>query len=79
VELGKAIGMSKGGASKLVSRLVKKGLVDKRKTESDRRFRSVGLTRQGRQFVVRLAPHEKAMDRRFFGPLGNTGRFRLTG
>jgi hypothetical protein len=28
---------------------------------------------------VRLAPHEKAMDREFFGPLGNTGRFRLTG
>ncbi len=79
VELGKAIGMSKGGASKLVSRLVKKGLVDKRKTESDRRFRSVGLTRQGREFVVRLAPHEKAMDREFFGPLGNTRRFRLTG
>jgi DNA-binding MarR family transcriptional regulator len=79
VELGKAIGMSKGGASKLVSRLVKKGLVDKRKTESDRRFRSVGLTPQGREFVVRLAPLEKAMDREFFGPLGNTGRFRLTG
>jgi DNA-binding MarR family transcriptional regulator len=79
VELGKAIGMSKGGASKLVSRLVKKGLVDKRKSESDRRFRSVGLTRQGREFVVRLVPHEKAMDREFFGPLGNTGRFRLTG
>jgi DNA-binding MarR family transcriptional regulator len=79
VELGKVIGMSKGGASKLVSRLVKKGLVDKRKTESDRRFRSVGLTRQGRGFVVRLAPHEKAMDREFFRPLGNTSRFRLTG
>lgn len=79
VELGKAIGMSKGGASKLVGRLVKKGLVDKRKTESDRRFRSVGLTRHGREFVVHLAPLEKAMDREFFGPLGNTGRFRLTG
>jgi DNA-binding MarR family transcriptional regulator len=79
VELGKAIGMSKGGASKLVSRLVKKGLVDKRRTKSDRRFRSVGLTPQGREFVVRLAPHEKAIDRAFFGPLGNTARFRLTG
>lgn len=79
VELGKAIGLSKGGASKLVSRLVKKGLVDKRQSESDRRFRSIGLTRQGREFVVRLAPLEKAMDREFFGPLGNTGRFRLTG
>ncbi len=79
MELGQAIGMSKGGASKLVSRLVNKGLVDKRKHDSDRRFRSVGLTRQGREFVVRLAPLEKALDREFFGPLGNTGRFRLTG
>jgi DNA-binding MarR family transcriptional regulator len=79
VELGKAIGMSKGGASKLVSRLVKKGLVDKRRSESDRRFRSVGLTRQGREFVVRLTPLEKAMDREFFGPLGTTRRFRLIG
>ena len=78
VELGNAIGMSKGGASKLVSRLVKKGLADKRKTESDRRFRSVGLTRQGRELVVNLVPLEKAMDREFFGPLGNTARFRLT-
>lgn len=78
VELGKAIGMSKGGASKLVSRLVKKGLVNKRKAESDRRFRSVGLTRQGRELVTRLAPLDKAMDREFFGPLGSTGRFRLT-
>jgi DNA-binding MarR family transcriptional regulator len=78
VELGNAIGMSKGGASKLVSRLVKKGLADKRKAESDRRFRSVGLTRQGRELVVHLVPLEKAMDREFFGPLGNTARFRLT-
>jgi DNA-binding MarR family transcriptional regulator len=78
VELGKALGMSKGGASKLVSRLVKKGLVDKRKSESDARFRSVGLTRQGRELVVRMAPLEKALDREFFRPLGNTRRFRLT-
>src|ERR1700733_1859073 len=48
VEWGKALGMSKGGASKLVSRLVNKGLVDKRKSDSDKRFRSVGLTQQGR-------------------------------
>ena len=62
----------------MVSRLVKKGLVDKRKRESDRRFRSVGLTRQGRELVVQLAPLEKAMDLEFFRPLGNTARFRLT-
>jgi len=77
VELGTAIGMSKGGASKLVSRLVAKGLAIKRKHESDRRFTSVGLTRQGRELVVFLAAIEKDIERQYFGPLGNGGRFRL--
>jgi hypothetical protein len=78
VELGAAIGMSKGGASKLVSRLVAKGLAIKETLEFDRRFRSVGLTKQGRQLVVFLASIEKDADREFFGPLGNGRRFRLT-
>ena len=78
VELSRVLGMSKGGGSKLVSRLVKKGLVDKRSSESDRRFRSVGLTRQGREFVVCMAPFEKRADREFYRPIGNTRRFRLT-
>jgi len=78
VELGRVLGMSKGGASKLVSRLVKKGLVDKLTNDSDRRFRSVGLTQQGREFVVRMVPFEKGADREFYRPIGNTRRFRLT-
>ena len=78
VQLGVAIGMSKGGASKLVSRLVKKGLVFKQKADFDRRFRSVYLTRQGRELVAFMAPLEGAADREFFGPLGNTRRYRLT-
>lgn len=75
VELGKAIGMSKGGASKLVTRLVAKGLAFKETPEFDRRFRSVGLTRQGRDLVTFMAPIEKAADREFFKPLGNNRRF----
>ena len=78
VELGVVIGMSKGGASKLISRLVKKGLVFKQKADFDRRFRSVYLTRQGRELVAFMAPLERAADREFFGPLGNTRRHRLT-
>jgi len=78
VELGSAIGMSKGGASKLVSRLVAKGLAVKHKQEFDRRFTSVGLTRQGRELVVFLAALEKDTEREYFGPLGNGRRFRLT-
>lgn len=78
VALGQTIGMSKGGASKLVNRLVKKGLAVKDSQESDRRFRSVGLTQRGRELVVFLAAIEKDTDREFFGPLGNCRRFRLT-
>jgi DNA-binding MarR family transcriptional regulator len=77
VALGHAIGMSKGGASKLVSRLVAKGLAVKASNESDRRFRSVGLTGQGRELVVFLAALEKDTDRECFAPLGNGRRFRL--
>jgi DNA-binding MarR family transcriptional regulator len=78
VALGHAIGMSKGGASKLVSRLVAKGLAVKDSNESDRRFRAVGLNQLGRELVVFLASIEKDTDREFFAPLGNGRRFRLT-
>lgn len=78
MELGHMIGMSKGGASKLVTRLVKKGLIEKRKSEFDRRFRSIGLTPHGRDFVARLAAEEKTADREFFRPLGNNRKFRLS-
>jgi DNA-binding MarR family transcriptional regulator len=77
MELGQMIGMSKGGASKLVTRLVKKGLIEKRRSKFDRRRRSVGLTRQGRDFVARLAAVVKDTDREFFQPLGNNRKFWL--
>ena len=51
VELGQVIGMTKGGASKLIDRLVKKGLVRKEVSEFDRRFRGVELTEYGREWV----------------------------
>jgi DNA-binding MarR family transcriptional regulator len=78
VEIGFAIGMSKGGASKLVSRLVAKGLVIKETSDFDRRFRAVGLTKQGKELVVFMASIERDADREFFSPLGNGRRFRLT-
>ncbi len=78
VALGQAIGLSKGGGSKLVSRLVAKGLAVKDVSYFDRRFRAVGLTKRGRELVVFLASIERDTDREFFGPLGNERRFRLT-
>ncbi|MEA3178047.1 MAG: hypothetical protein QOI59_1570 [Gammaproteobacteria bacterium] len=78
VELGLAIGMSKGWASKLVDRLVAKGLAIKETPDFDRRFRSVGLTKAGKELVRLMASIENDADREFFSPLGNGGRFRLT-
>jgi DNA-binding MarR family transcriptional regulator len=77
VELGQAMGMSRAGISKLINRLVKKGYVAKEVQELDRRFRGVWLTDYGRECVPLIASKEKSMDREFFGPLKNGGRYRL--
>jgi hypothetical protein len=71
------MGMSKGGMSKLIDRLVKKGYVAKEVQEHDRRFRGVWLTKHGRTCVPLIASKEKSADRTFFGPLRGTGRYRL--
>jgi DNA-binding MarR family transcriptional regulator len=64
--LATAIGMTKGGASKLVDRLVRKGLASRTVGELDRRCRPVGLTRRGKNLVWHLAIHEEDTDREFF-------------
>jgi DNA-binding MarR family transcriptional regulator len=66
VGLATAIGMTKGGASKLVDRLVRKGLVSRTVGELDRRCRPVGLTRRGKNLVWHLAMSEEDADREFF-------------
>jgi DNA-binding MarR family transcriptional regulator len=78
VELGQVIGMSKGGVSKLIDRLVKKDFVRKEVSKFDRRFRAVGLTEYGRECVAFIASMEKSLDREFFGKLRGGGRYRLT-
>jgi DNA-binding MarR family transcriptional regulator len=76
VEIGQAIGMTKGGASKLVDRLVKKGYASKIVSEYDRRFRAVELTETGRNLVLRFASFVDRSDRRdIFG--NPKQRFRL--
>jgi DNA-binding MarR family transcriptional regulator len=78
VELAQAMGMSKGGMSKLIDRLVKKGYVTKKLNETDHRFWNVWLTKLGRTRVPLIASMEKSVDREFFGPLRGGGRYRLT-
>src|SRR5882724_6732828 len=62
VGLAPALGMTKGGASKLIDRLVRKGLVTRRVGELDRRCRPVRLTYPARALVRYLAMLEEAND-----------------
>jgi len=78
VEIAQAIGMTKGGASKLVDRLVKKGLAIKSVGEFDRRFRTVELTEAGRGRVPRFARFVDDTDREIFGNLKRRRRLLRT-
>jgi len=66
VDIGRAIGMTKGGASKLVNRLVKKRLVIKEVGTYDRRFRTVQITLEGKYLVGFFGSREKTAEEEFF-------------
>jgi DNA-binding MarR family transcriptional regulator len=77
LDLARAIGMTKGGASKLIVRLVAKGLVRKKVGKSDRRTRSINLTQPGRDLVPHLADLETAEEHNSYRRLPGIGRIRL--
>jgi DNA-binding MarR family transcriptional regulator len=66
MDVGRALGMSKGGASKLIDRLVNKGMVTKKVSEFDRRHRLVTLTQYGRNIVPWMAYCEETTHGKFF-------------
>src|SRR3984885_447207 len=53
--LADRMGMTRGGVSKLVDRLVSKKLITRRERSDDRRFQSIALTVAGRRLVPHLA------------------------
>jgi DNA-binding MarR family transcriptional regulator len=75
--LARAIGMSKGGASKLIERLITKGWAEKKTDRLDRRCRVVGLTIEGVWLVSRLATSEFLTDRKCFRRMGTRLRGEL--
>jgi len=79
IEFVNAIGITKGGASKLVARLVEKGLARKSVSEYDRRFRTVSLTEQGETLVQIMALAEDLLDDEFVVGLKRSTRRRLRG
>ena len=75
--IAERIGMTRGGASRLVDRLVGKGLVTRRERSDDRRFQSIALTSAARRLVPRLAALADQNDEEFFHPLSARERAAL--
>lgn len=76
-ELIRALGMTKGAASKLVSRLEQKGLAKRQLAEGRAREQCLRLTASGRGLVPKLAALADANDAHFFGHLSTTERQAL--
>lgn len=76
-ELIQALGMTKGAASKVVSRLEEKGLATRRLAEGSSREQLLALTPQGKALVPKLAALADENDDHFFGHLGRGERKAL--
>jgi DNA-binding MarR family transcriptional regulator len=77
--LAERIGMTRGGVSKLVDRLVSKKLIARRERSDDRRFQSIALTAGGRRLIPQLATLADQNDEEFFHPLSTGERAALIG
>jgi len=75
--LAERIGMTRGGVSKLVDRLIGKTLITRTDRTDDRRFQSIALTVAGRRLVPRLARLADQNDEEFFAPLSARERAAL--
>lgn len=75
--LATSTGLTRGAVSKLVERLVRKGLVSRTEADRDRRFQDVELTAAGRALVPRLAALADRNDQEFFSRLAAKEREAL--
>ncbi len=71
-------GLSKGAVSKLISRLLEKGLVTRKEAHNDRRYQDIKLTQAGLKLVPRLAKLADENDEEFFSVLSKSDRKVLT-
>ena len=75
--LSASSGLTRGAVSKLVDRLLKKGLVNRAEADNDRRFQDVDLTAAGRALVPGLAALADRNDKEFFSHLSAKEREAL--
>lgn len=76
-DLVEALGMTKGAASKVASRLEEKGLAERRFAGGSSRDQSLALTPIGKALVPQLAAMADANDDHFFGHLDAQERHGL--
>lgn len=68
------IGMTRGTITKIVDRLLHKGLVTRRESSGDRRYQEIALTAAGRRLIPALAALADQNDKEFFHPLSRKER-----
>jgi DNA-binding MarR family transcriptional regulator len=71
-------GLTRGAVSKLVSRLLEKGLVTRKESSGDRRYQDIELTPAAIAIVPKLAELADVNDEEFFGVLAKSDRRLLT-
>jgi DNA-binding MarR family transcriptional regulator len=71
------IGMTRGAITKIVDRLLAKGLVTRRESTGDRRYQEIALTAAGRRMIPTLAALADQNDEEFFHPLSRGERETL--
>lgn len=71
-------GLTRGAVSKLISRLLEKGLVTRKKSSGDRRYQDIELTQAAVAMVPKLAKLADENDEEFFGVISKADRRRLS-
>ena len=71
-------GLTRGAVSKLISRLLEKGLVTRKESSGDRRYQDIELTPAALAMVPQLAELADENDRDFFGGLSKSEHRILT-
>ncbi|MEW6056576.1 MAG: MarR family transcriptional regulator [Bdellovibrionota bacterium] len=70
-------GLTRGAVSKLITRLLEKGLVSRKESSNDRRYQDIELTTKGASLVPKLAVLADQNDSEFFSCLNKTERSQL--
>jgi DNA-binding MarR family transcriptional regulator len=71
------IGMTRGGVTKIIDRLIAKNYVTRRESAGDRRFQEIALTSVGTRLVPSLAALADQNDKEFFHALSRHERQTL--